>query len=601
MKGRKGKVLRWKDLPVRWVLVLAIAAVFLPSLSAQAVTSTTTNDVISQMRSFRGQWMTNIWTYARNLFWLLAFIEFAWSAIALALDKTDLQCWMAGLVRKLMWIGAFYALLQNGSTWIPAIIDSFELIGAGAAGMAGPLDPGSVFVQGLSIAGSLLGGASASAFMSGDIGSALICVLGALIIVVSFVIITINFVVTLVESYLVVSVGYLFLGFGGSRWTAPYTERYIGLAVSIGIKLVLLYCIIAAGSSLGTGWEAQAAAIGTATSPAVVAFDVMGGSLIYMMLCWQIPKLFSSVLGGAPALTGGDLVAAGTAVVGAGLAAASLGAGAVAAAAGAGAGAGGSALAGTSAAAGAGAGGSSAASAVSAVGAGGSGSGGASSVLAGSSAAAGGIVVAPPASSAAVAAGVSSGGTGEGGAVIAPPPVRTGSESAAVRTPTNGGNSPRENATSRSSDNGRTGIDAFGGQPVAGSGFESERSAAGFASAVPSPSNSSSQSHVVAPPTVQTSHRAEAGAATSAEAGPVRSSAGSAPDAGASAVADISSVGSRPQPGVQPPVHRGNRLGGPAAKARDHLSHSSDAVRNVQLNDGALPASPPRMPIDDHE
>jgi hypothetical protein len=43
--------------------------------------------------------------------------------------------------------------------------------------------------------------------MSGDIGSALICVLGALIIVVSFVIITINFVVTLVESYLVVSVG----------------------------------------------------------------------------------------------------------------------------------------------------------------------------------------------------------------------------------------------------------------------------------------------------------------------------------------------------------------------------------------------------------
>ena len=438
MKGRKGKVLRWKELPVRWVIVLAIAAAFLPSLSAQAVTSTTTNDVISQMRSFRGQWMTNVWTYARNLFWLLAFIEFAWSVIALALDKTDLQCWMAGLVRKLMWIGAFYALLQNGSTWIPAIIDSFELIGAGAAGMAGPLDPGSVFVQGLSIAGSLLGGASASAFMSGDIGSALICVLGALIIVVSFVIITINFVVTLVESYLVVSVGYLFLGFGGSRWTAPYTERYIGLAVSIGIKLVLLYCIIAAGSSLGAGWEAQAATIGTATSPAVVAFDVMGGSLIYMMLCWQIPKLFSSVLGGAPALTGGDLVAAGTAVAGAGLAAASLGAGAVAAAAGAGAAAGGSALAGTSAAAGAGAGGSSAASAVSAVGAG-SGSAGGSSVLAGSSAAAGGTVVAPPASSAAAAAGVSSGGTGgrwhRGRATSRSDWKRNRS----LRTPTNGG------------------------------------------------------------------------------------------------------------------------------------------------------------------
>ena len=26
MKGRKGKVLRWKELPVRWVVVLAIAS-----------------------------------------------------------------------------------------------------------------------------------------------------------------------------------------------------------------------------------------------------------------------------------------------------------------------------------------------------------------------------------------------------------------------------------------------------------------------------------------------------------------------------------------------------------------------------------------------
>ena len=46
----------------------------------------------------------------------------------------------------------------------------------------------------------------------------------------------------------------IFLGFGGSRWTAPYVERYIGLAVSIGVKIVLLYCLISAGQSLGVGW-----------------------------------------------------------------------------------------------------------------------------------------------------------------------------------------------------------------------------------------------------------------------------------------------------------------------------------------------------------
>ena len=129
----------------------------------------------------------------------------------------------------------------------------------------------------------------------------------ALLIVISYTLITINFIVTLVESYLVVSVGFIFLGFGGSRWTAPYTERYIGLAVSIGIKIVLLYCLIAAGFDLSIGWLNEAQGIATSARPAMTAFDVMGGALIFMMCCWQIPKLFAAVIGGSPALTGGDL------------------------------------------------------------------------------------------------------------------------------------------------------------------------------------------------------------------------------------------------------------------------------------------------------
>ena len=45
------------------------------------------------------------------------------------LEKSDMQSWTSALIRKLMWIGAFYALLIYGRTWIPAITDSFELIG----------------------------------------------------------------------------------------------------------------------------------------------------------------------------------------------------------------------------------------------------------------------------------------------------------------------------------------------------------------------------------------------------------------------------------------------------------------------------------------
>src|SRR3984893_8705947 len=234
------------------------------------------------------------------------------------LEKSDLQSLTSALIRKLMWIGACDAPLLNGRIWIPAIIDSFTQIGQNAAGL-GALSPSGVFIQGLSLAGALMDGASTSAFFTNP-GTSLALAFAALLIVISYTLIAINFIVTLVESYLVVSVGFIFLGFGGSRWTAPYTERYIGLAVSIGIKILLLYCLISAGLGLSLGWLDEAQGIATSARPAIAAFDVMGGSLIFMMCCWQIPKLFAAVIGGSPALTGGDLVVPAAAVGGAALA-----------------------------------------------------------------------------------------------------------------------------------------------------------------------------------------------------------------------------------------------------------------------------------------
>ncbi len=170
--------------------------------------------------------------------------------------------------------------------------------------------------------------------------------------VISFAMITIQFMVAMVESYIVVAAGFIFLGFGGSRWTAPYAERYIGLAVSNGVKILVIYLLISVGTNLGNAWVAEAQGASTSATPEMVALDVMAAALMYMMLCWQIPKLFSAVLGGSPALSGGDLIAAGSSLV--------VGTAAVAAAASGGAGvlAGGTrAFGGVAAAANAGAGG----------------------------------------------------------------------------------------------------------------------------------------------------------------------------------------------------------------------------------------------------
>ena len=145
-----------------------------------------------------------------------------------------------------MWIGAFYALLINGRIWIPAIIDSFEINRKQRCRNAARFRPATYLHRASGSQAPLMDGASTSAFFTNP-ASSFALVFAALIIVVSYIIITINFIVTMVESYIAVSAGFIFLGFGGSRWTAPYVERYIGLAVAIGVKIVLLYCLISAG------------------------------------------------------------------------------------------------------------------------------------------------------------------------------------------------------------------------------------------------------------------------------------------------------------------------------------------------------------------
>ncbi len=330
--------------------LLAIAMVALlvaPAIFGQATSNP--SKILEQYRSERIQWTTNIWPYANTLFGILATIEFAWSAAVMLLEKTDLQSWASALIRKVMWIGAFYALLLNGRIWIPAIIDSFEQIGSTSSGVAA-LSPSAVFSQGLNIAGSLMDSASTSAFFVKP-GSSLALVFAAIIIVLSYGVITLQFIVAMVESYIVVAAGFVFVGFGGSRWTVPYTERYIGLAVSTGIKIMLLYLLIGAGFNFAIDWQTEATTVATSPKPMMTAFDIMGAAVIFMMLCWQIPKLFSAVLGGSPALTGGDLISTGTGLVAGAATVASLGAGTVAIAA-----RGASAIAGVSAAANAGAG-----------------------------------------------------------------------------------------------------------------------------------------------------------------------------------------------------------------------------------------------------
>lgn len=469
----------------------------------------------------------------------------------MALEKVDLQSWTSALIRKIMWLGAFYALLLYGRQWIPAIIDSFSQLGGAAAGINGNqgLSPSDIFTQGLDIAAALMDAASSSAFFTNP-ATCIAVMVAAALVVLAFVAVTIQYIVAIVESYLVVSAGVIFLGFGGSRWTTPYVERYIGLGVSTGVKIMILYMLIGVGLNLSNGWLDEAVGIGTSPNPSMTGFDVMGAALIFMMLCWQVPKLFAAVLGGSPALSGGDLVSTGTAVVGGAATVAAVGAGAIAAVAGA-------------TATASGAGGASAA---------GGGAGSRSMLGIGGTTVTGSV---PPPSSPPVASAANgipkqpSPPTSGGGAVVRPPIASTGS-----------------------SESVRSVLSSLDGQSLASSGFEGERPAAGFRSySVPVPSRVQSGSPV------NSTSAADQGVA-SAE------SVGFQPASGSSS--DVAESGSTAK--SEPPApKRRETLASGAQRAERAFSGAANRLRGTGQRFRGLPSDaaphtqPPRMPIDHSE
>ena len=116
MSERIRKSLKGGLSALRWLSVAAIASLFIQSIWAQqgpGFNTTVPSQIMDQFRNQRTLWTTNVWVYANTLFGILAVIEFAWSAAVMLLEKSDLQSWTSALIRKLMWIGAFYALLSE--------------------------------------------------------------------------------------------------------------------------------------------------------------------------------------------------------------------------------------------------------------------------------------------------------------------------------------------------------------------------------------------------------------------------------------------------------------------------------------------------------
>lgn len=286
--------------------ILSVTAVVLASVvTSHAQTPVDVGGTFQQIGQAANAWIPAIMHEAAFLFYVLATLDFAWGAPSF-LRESDFNGLFLSLIKKLLVISFFYAVLINGQVWIPAIVNSFAQLGATAAGVPMAQNPSDIMMQGIQIVSDLFTKVSATDLLTQP-GGAITTILAACIVLASYIIITLHYVVTKLEAIIVMSAGYIFLGFGGSRWTAPYFERYISLAVSTGVRLMLIYLMLGVFKTVSSNWIATMNGY-TADEPITQIFPTLMSMLLFAFASWMIPKMAGSIAAGTLGMGGGDLV-----------------------------------------------------------------------------------------------------------------------------------------------------------------------------------------------------------------------------------------------------------------------------------------------------
>ncbi|GHS90005.1 hypothetical protein AGMMS49957_14600 [Synergistales bacterium] len=244
---------------------------------------------------------------AVRLFWLLAFIQFVWSGIQLALrGEWSLSSMSGVIVREILFIGFFYWILTLGASDYNAATESRGLVNmitvglkdmAKSVGMSyTSINPEDFFIKCVHIMYSL----TDVAFKYGVYSSVWAVVPYALTVVaLSFA--SAFAVLYLLEWFLVVPVGVLLLGMGGSAWTKKFATNYIRVLISVGFKLMCLQVVLGVASSTIDGVQEIFNNYSGLINDGFFrhAFNLAGFSAIILLSVKTVPQFAANLVAGA--------------------------------------------------------------------------------------------------------------------------------------------------------------------------------------------------------------------------------------------------------------------------------------------------------------
>ncbi|NGN43536.1 P-type conjugative transfer protein TrbL [Mesorhizobium sp. CGMCC 1.15528] len=287
-------------LELTFLVIGSVLLMSMPALAQQgSVLTTLENSVVTAARG----WETTVINAARSLFWILAGIEIGIAAIWLAINAASLDSWFAELVRRIMFIGLFAFILDQGPGFAKAVVDSLFQLG----GDGGSASPANIFDAGIRVASKMSEQARFGIFE--DNALAIASVFAMVVVVVSFSLVAAIFIAVMVEMYVGLLAGMIMLGLGGSSFTKDFAVRYLIYAFSVGMKLMALVMIARIGSDVLLGL----AEAPTATSDQfITTLAVAGISVVVFIIAMYVPAILQGVVQGASVAGGMEAIRHGT-------------------------------------------------------------------------------------------------------------------------------------------------------------------------------------------------------------------------------------------------------------------------------------------------
>lgn len=240
-------------------------------------------------------WETTIMDAAKSLFWILAAIEIGIAAVWLAIQAASLDSWFAELVRRIMFVGFFAFVLDQGPTFARSVVDSLYQIGASG----GSASPAEVFDAGIRVASQMSGQAKFGVFEDNALAIAAVLAMG--VVVICFSLVAAIFVAVMVEMYVGLLAGMIMLGLGGSSFTKDFAIRYLIYAFGVGMKLMALVMIAKIGSEVLLG---LAQAPTAEPDQFMTTLAIAGISVVVFIIAMYVPGIIQGVVQGA-SVTGG--------------------------------------------------------------------------------------------------------------------------------------------------------------------------------------------------------------------------------------------------------------------------------------------------------